>query len=92
MERGEKGKRMNKKINLLLTALLAALLAGCGGPQPRPTPAPVPVPVPTVQPAGVNRSLSELRAIAAGDVPEPADLSAADRHTLTLMRATRARR
>lgn len=79
---------MDKKINWLLAALLAGLLAGCGEPKPQPAPAPVT----TVQPAGVNRTLAELRAIAAGEVPEPADLSAADRHTLTLMRAARARR
>lgn len=64
----------------LLIAIGVSLLAGCAAPRP----------VPVVPNSAVgNRPLGELNAIAAGRIPEPADLSPADRVTLSQLRQAR---
>jgi hypothetical protein len=74
----------------LVLVLVAVALSGCtpaaetavpvvpAGPQPG-----------AIQPAGENRSLGELLSIARGDVPEPANLSVADRDVVAKMRSAR---
>lgn len=72
-------------------ALLAGALLGCASTaKPGPV-APTNPAVAVPQPAGRNRALSELMLIARGDVPEPSDLSPADRTTVAQMRAARRR-
>lgn len=72
---------------VLVLVLAGVALSGCAPAEQAPAPV-VPANPATrlIQPAGKNRSLGELKSIARGDLPEPADLSEADRNVVAQMR------